>query len=139
MQYRYGAFIFFFVLLASATLAYSWRTVIAFGTWTAGLWTAGAVWTYFVPNAKPEMTEAIRQALPDYPRLVEILDPNALHPGWRLQEIVVFLVVSVTLAMTVRRSNDLLKNHAASERERSNLARYFSPMWSGNCRRMTSR
>ena len=32
MQYRYGAFIFFFVLLAGATLVYSWRTVIAVGT-----------------------------------------------------------------------------------------------------------
>lgn len=37
MQFHFGNFIYFFVLLAGATLAYSWRTVIAFGTWTAGL------------------------------------------------------------------------------------------------------
>jgi adenylate cyclase len=33
----------------------------------------------------------------------------------------------VTLAVAVRRGNDLLIRHAAVERERGNLARYFSP------------
>lgn len=127
MQYRFGAFIFFFVLLASATLAYSWRTVIAVGTWTTGLWSAGVLWVYLVPNEQPALTEALKTAFGDQDRLIDILDPNALHIGWRLQEVVVFLIVAVTLAMTVRRSNELLKSHAASERERSNLARYFSP------------
>lgn len=127
MQYRFGAFIFFFVLLAGATLAYSWRTVIAVGTWTTGLWTAGVVWIYFRPNDQPALTEALKAALGDRPRMIEILDPNALQIGFRLQEMVVFLIVAVTLAITVKRSNELLKNHAASERERSNLARYFSP------------
>jgi len=127
MQYRFGAFIFFFVLLAGATLAYSWRTVIAVGTWTAGLWAAGVVWIYFRPNDQPALTEALRAALGDRQRMIDILDPNALQIGFRLQEVVVFLIVAVTLAITVKRSNELLKNHAASERERSNLARYFSP------------
>lgn len=127
MQYRFGAFIFFFVLLAGATLAYSWRTVIAVGTWTTGLWSAGVLWVYFVPNAQPDLSEAVQAALGDRHRMFDILDPNALHIGWRLQEVVVFLIVAVTLAITVKRSNELLKNHAASERERTNLARYFSP------------
>ncbi len=127
MQYRYGGFIFFFVLLAGATLAYSWRTVIAFGTWTAGLWTAGVLWVYLMPNSQPALTEAVTAALGDHKRMIGVLDPNAIHFGWRVQEVVVFVIVAVTLAITVRRSNELLKSHAASERERSNLARYFSP------------
>jgi adenylate cyclase len=127
MQYRFGSFIYFFVLLSSATLAYSWRTIIAFGTWTAGLWAAGLLWVWWRPNAQPEMTEALQAAFGDQPRLLDILDPNAIHFGWRLQEVVVFVIVAVTLALTVRRSNELLKSHAASERERTNLARYFSP------------
>ena len=32
MQYHFGNFIYFFVLLSGATLAYSWRTVVAVGT-----------------------------------------------------------------------------------------------------------
>ena len=35
MQFRFNTFIYFFVLLATATLAYSWRTVVAMGVWTA--------------------------------------------------------------------------------------------------------
>lgn len=45
----------------------------------------------------------------------------------RFQEIIVFLIVAVTLALAVRRSNALLISHAGIERERTNLARYFSP------------
>jgi adenylate cyclase len=41
MQYHFGNFIYFFVLLSGATLAYSWRTVIAMGTWTSVLWIVG--------------------------------------------------------------------------------------------------
>ena len=39
----------------------------------------------------------------------------------------VFLIVAFTLAVAVRRSNLLLISHAGIERERANLARYFSP------------
>jgi adenylate cyclase len=39
----------------------------------------------------------------------------------------VFMIVAVILAVAVRRGNDLLIRHAAVERERGNLARYFSP------------
>jgi hypothetical protein len=36
--------------------------------------------------------------------------------GGRIQEIVVFMIVAVTLAVAVRRSNDLLKDRTASGR-----------------------
>ena len=39
----------------------------------------------------------------------------------------VFLIVAVTLALAARRANELLLSHASLERERTNLARYFSP------------
>ena len=127
MQYRYGTFVFFFVLLAGATLSYSWRTVIAMGTWTAGLWSLGLVWSYWQPNAHPELTEAMMVAIGSDQRLLSVLDPNALKVGLRIQEMVVFLIAAVTLAITVKRSGELLRSHAALERERTNLARYFSP------------
>ena len=58
MQYRTDTFIYFFVLLAGATLSYSsWRTIIAMGTWTAALWFGGFLWVYFHANAFPELTE----------------------------------------------------------------------------------
>ncbi len=43
MQYRFDNFQYFFIILAAGTLAYSWRTVVAIGTWTAVMWTLGWV------------------------------------------------------------------------------------------------
>ena len=49
MQYRFDSFIYFFVFLATATLAYSWRTVVAMGFWTSALWAIGVGWVYLQP------------------------------------------------------------------------------------------
>lgn len=127
MQYHFGNFIYFFVLLAGATLAYSWRTVIAVGTWTAALWLVGMAWVWWQPDRDPALTARIAAAVGDDHRLLAMISPNAIGFHLRIQEIVVFMIVAVTLALAVRRSNDLLVRHAAVERERGNLARYFSP------------
>ena len=127
MQYHFGNFIYFFVLLSGATLAYSWRTVIAVGTWTSVLWMVGMVWVWWQPDRDPELTARIAAATGSDQRLFQLISPNSIVFGARIQEIVVFMIVAVTLAVAVRRSNDLLIRHAAVERERGNLARYFSP------------
>ncbi len=127
MQFHFGNFIYFFVLLAGATLAYSWRTVIAVGTWTAGLWIIGIAWVWWQPDRAPELTARITAAIGGDQRLQQLISPNSIVFGTRIQEIVVFMIVAVTLAVAVRRGNDLLIRHAAVERERGNLARYFSP------------
>jgi adenylate cyclase len=127
MQYHLDNFIYFFVLLSSATLAYSWRTVIAVGSWTAGLWIIGMIWVWWQPDRAPELTARVAAAAGGDRRLFDLISPNSIVFGSRLQEIVVFLIAAVTLAVAVRRGNDLLIRHAAVERERGNLARYFSP------------
>src|SRR5262245_60190769 len=48
-QFHLGNFIYFFVLMAGATLAYSWRTMFAYGAWTTGLYIVGIVWAWFQP------------------------------------------------------------------------------------------
>jgi adenylate cyclase len=127
MQFRFNTFIYFFVLLATAPLAYSWRTVIAMGTWTAGLWAAGVGWAWLQPETYAALAERVRAAVGSDVRMFAVIDPTAIHITARFQEIIVFLIVSVTLAVAVRRSNALLVSHAGIERERTNLARYFSP------------
>lgn len=126
-QYKFETFIYFFVVLAGATLAYSWRTVLAVGTWTAALWTAGAVSVWFFSDDPTELREAIRTLYPDSPTMAYILDPTEININLRVQEIVVFLIVAATLSVSVRRFNHLLLRQAGLERERANLARYFSP------------
>lgn len=127
MQLHFGNFIYFFVILSGATLAYSWRTVIAVGTWTAALWSIGIAWVWWQPDRDPALTARIAAAIGSDHRLFLLISPNSIVFGERMQEIVVFMIVAVTLAVAVRRSNDLLIRHAAVERERGNLARYFSP------------
>lgn len=127
MQYHFGNFIYFFVLLSGATLAYSWRTVVAVGTWTAALWVIGVAWVWWQPDPDPALTARIAEAVGGDHRLFALISPTAIGFGIRIQEIVVFMIVAMTLALAVSRSNDLLMRHAAVERERGNLARYFSP------------
>lgn len=127
MQFRFDSFIYFFVVLATATLAYSWRTVIAMGIWTSVLWVIGVGWAYLQPATHVALSERVRAAIGPDLRMSAIIDPTAFNLGGRVQEIVVFLIVASTLAVAVRRSNLLLISHAGIERERTNLARYFSP------------
>jgi adenylate cyclase len=127
LQYKFGNFMYFFVLLASATLAYSWRTLVAMGTWTTALWALGLGWIWLQPLEFPELSAAVYTAIGGSDRWFEVLDPNGLQIDLRIQEVVIFLIVACTLAIGSRRSKRLLTQHAATERERTNLARYFSP------------
>src|SRR6266481_1487367 len=127
MQFRFNTFIYFFVLLATAPLAYSWRTVIAMGTWTAALWAVGVGWVWLQPETHAALAERVRAAVGSDVRMFALIDPTAIDIRARFQEITVFLIVAMTLAVAVRRSNALLVSHAGIERERTNLARYFSP------------
>ncbi|WFU20569.1 adenylate/guanylate cyclase domain-containing protein [Bradyrhizobium sp. CB3481] len=127
MQFRFDTFIYFFVFLATATLAYSWRTVVAMGFWTSAVWAIGVGWAYLQPETHAELSERVRAAIGSDLRMFHIINPSSIGIPERFQEIIVFLIVAMTLALAVRRSNALLISHAGLERERANLARYFSP------------
>ncbi len=125
--YKFENFIYFFIFLAAGTLAYSWRTVFAFATWTSGLWIVGALWVYFQPITHPEWSAALLQMLGGNARLLPTLDPNLVDWPQRMQEVVVFSIVACTLGIASRRANQLLLDHVSSEQQRANLSRYFSP------------
>jgi adenylate cyclase len=127
MQFRFNTFSYFYIFLATATLAYSWRTVVAMGFWTAGLWAIGVAWIYFQPETHAALIERVRIAIGSDHRMFDVINPSEVGIGARFQEVIVFLIVSLTLALAVRRANALLVSHAGIERERTNLARYFSP------------
>ena len=127
MQYRFENFQYFFVILAAGTLAYSWRTVIAIGSWTAMMWTAGWVIAWWLATPIPGISEQVAEALKGYPDVADWLDPNSFMIPQRIQQVIVFLMVAVTLGVSMRRLNNLLMTNAGLERERANLSRYFSP------------
>lgn len=127
MQYRFDNFQYFFIILAAGTLAYSWRTVVAIGTWTAAMWTVGWIIAWWVATPIPGISERVYEALAGYPDVAELLDPNSFMVPQRIQQVIVFLMVAVTLGISMRRLNRLLMTNAGLERERANLSRYFSP------------
>jgi adenylate cyclase len=56
-----------------------------------------------------------------------VLDPNFVNPNSFITQIVVLLVTSAILALAVWRARRLVFRQVEVERERTNLARYFSP------------
>lgn len=127
MNYRFNNFTYFYIMLAAGTLAYSWRTVIAIGTWTTGIWMFGLLLAWLLASPYPELTEAAQRAFVDNPELAWMFDPQNFWFSMRFQEVLVFFLVALTMAISVRRFNGLLRSNAALERERTNLSRYFSP------------
>ncbi len=127
IQFRFNGFIYFFVFLGAATLAYSWRTVLSVGVWAAIVWGGGALAVVWFGRRVPQMSEAVAAALDQYPRVAAMLDPNSIDPGSRLQEMVVFLIVAATLGVGSMRASRLLARQADLASERANLSRYFPP------------
>lgn len=127
VQLRFENFLYFFFILAAGTMAYSWRTVIAIGTWTAGMWAVGVGLAWWLSTPVEGLTEAAQDAFGAYPRLADVLDPNSFQLDLRFQEIVVIVIVALILGVSVRRFDNLLLSNAGLERERANLSRYFSP------------
>ena len=109
------------------------------GMWTSALWAIAVGWAYLQPETHAALSERVREATGADIRLFEILDPSAIGFGGRFQQIIVFIIVAMILALAVRRSNALLISHAGIERERTNLARYFSPNVVDELPRTTSR
>ena len=127
IQYRFHSHQYFYIFLAFGTLAYSWRTVRGYASMAALIWGFGVLIVWLLqPDAKP-YAGIVYGALPDNPRMAEVLDPHSIRFDIRIQEVVIFFLVAMTLSLTVRRFSDLLLDHAVLERERTNLARYFSP------------
>ncbi len=127
MQYHFNNFYYFYVFLATATMAYSWRTLVAFGNWVAGLWMGSMVLAVLFGKKIPELSTQIADALAGHEVLIEYLDPNRISVGGRLQEVLVFVIVAFILAANSRRTNTLLFKQANVARERANLARHFPP------------
>ncbi|MSP51229.1 MAG: adenylate/guanylate cyclase domain-containing protein [Alphaproteobacteria bacterium] len=126
-QFRWGGFLYFFILLAAATLAYLWQTGLSISALAAVVWSFGVGAVTGFGNKIPGLSEAVAAALSGHERLFEFLNPDSVLIDLRVQEIVVFVIVSGILALKGWRSNQLLINQAETAAERANLSRYFPP------------
>lgn len=127
MAFEHGSFVYFFFLLSAATLAHSWKTVWAFGIWTSILWLGASVVIWLIAPETSQIGNAIADLVGRDTVLWSMLNPNDVHFELRIQEAMVFLIVSGVLALSSKRYYEMLLNNAGLERERTNLSRYFSP------------
>lgn len=127
LQFRFEGFQYFFIFLAAALLAYSWRTVQAMGFWVGAVWLAATGGVYLFGTTYPELSVKVREALPGYERVFEVIDPNSVQFPHRVQDAVIFIIVAIILALKSRRASLLLMRQAEIAAERANLSRYLPP------------
>ena len=127
MVYRYETFPYFFIILALATLAYSWRTILTMGAAFAAIWFLAAMGVVLFGTTDPELGRRVARAFTDLPAMRDLVDPNSVVWPIRVQEIVIFFLVAAILALRGQRSNALLIRQARIAAERANLSRYFPP------------
>ena len=119
--FRYGNFIFFFVLLTGLTYFYRPRLVLWGGLSAAVCWTIGTIWMLRLPDTVrlPQNDLSLEETLLSHAM------PTYIDIGTRVQEIVVLLIASGLLSLAVRRARMVAIRQANLAREKANLARYF--------------
>jgi adenylate cyclase len=126
MMLRGEGFLYFFVLLGLVALSYSPGLVLWFGA-VASVGRACAIAAISLdPRARVD-TELFLAPMSSEQRILAQLDPWFIDLTAQGHDILLLLIVSATLAVVVGRSRKLVFRQAAAERERANLARYFSP------------
>jgi adenylate cyclase len=127
MIYRFETFPYFFIILALATLAYSWRTVLTMGVAFVVIWFLSVFSVAMFGATDPQLGSKVAAAFAAVPSMHDIVDPNSVVWAIRMQEMVIFFLVSAILALRGQRSNALLIRQASIAAERANLSRYFPP------------
>ena len=124
MHLRWSNFLYFFIVGASVILSYSPLLMIWSGLAGAAAWTAGTWWIVSQPGSFMFWGGI---GLPYEDFQARFLAADAVSGMRWLQEIIVYMIYSCIAAGIVWRARKLVQNQAATERERANLARYFSP------------
>ncbi len=101
------------VVWSGLTAAMSWSAVVIHALRQPGTFTVPFDWMWSSPDAGDMLRVMLN------PRYVDLAN-------W-LTQVLFLMLVALTLAAAVRRAKMLLVSQAATECERANLARYFSP------------
>jgi adenylate cyclase len=124
---RLGNFPYFYIFLAGTLLTYSPRQVIWAGGTIAVVWAAAVAYIVGLPDT---LTVADYPEWPDMSparRLDVFLFPYFIDVPQVLKDVFIILIVTGILASVVWRMRRLAFRQADVERQRTNLARYFSP------------
>ena len=127
MTLRIGNFQYFYVFLAGTLLTYSPRQVIWAGVAIALVWTGVALWIIDLPDTVMITDYPQWYGMPASERLAAFMSPTFIDITFIFKDVFLVLVITGVLASVVWRMRRLAFRQADSERQRTNLARYFSP------------
>ncbi|MBT4487626.1 MAG: adenylate/guanylate cyclase domain-containing protein [Rhodospirillaceae bacterium] len=125
--YLFGSAPFLMVLMATAALSYASRPLLWFGCFAATVWLAALYLMAQQPGSVAFLFASLRGGMtlpPDAKIETGMLLVSAIP---RIVEACYFVLGGSVLAVVVWRSRRLVARQAAAMRERTNLARYFSP------------
>jgi adenylate cyclase len=120
-------FVYLTIFIALAALSLSPWLVIWAGLMVAFGWGLLIWFTASQPGAILSTQSPVETAGSLEQRLARYLDPQFIDLHGQLAQSLVALLVAGILALAVARLRRVVHAHARSERERGNLARYFSP------------
>ncbi len=126
VQLRLGGVGIFLLFVVLMVLSYAPFLVLWTGLCTALIWSAGFLRMIVLPESRT-LFEAQAPLEHDPAYVAFLLDPHFVDAGAWLRGVVVILLICGVLAVAVWRAQRLTRHHAASERQRANLARYFAP------------
>jgi adenylate cyclase len=127
MQLRPGNFAYFYVLIASTLFMYSPAKVLWAGFSAVGAWVGTALWIIGRPQTVTQLDIDKFSELGVSEQLFIFLDPHYADIFQPIRDAFILLVVTGIFAAVVTRMRLVVMRQTEAERERANLARYFSP------------
>ena len=127
MQLRSGNFSYFYVLIASTLFMYSPAKVMWAGFSSVAAWIGAAIWIIGQPETvtQLDLDGFSSLSLPD--QLFVFLDPAYVDIFRPIRDAVILPIVTGLFAAVVARMRQVVLRQTEAERDRANLARYFSP------------
>jgi adenylate cyclase len=127
LMLRLGNEVYLFVFLTAYLHLLSPALVLWTGVCAATTWAAGTLWILSLPGSFPGLEFATFSTMTVTKRIATFLDPHLVQLNVLGRQVLVVMVVSVLLAVVVRRMRQMVVAQVETERARANLARYFSP------------
>jgi len=116
---------FSFIFFALVAFSYSPLLMLWFGFCTLSAWAVALSW--FVDRPGVLTSDDLPEQATDAEEIAFLLQPNVVNiENWAF-DLTICMIVAVGLALVVRRARVLAIRGASAERQRANLARYFSP------------
>ena len=124
---REAEFEYLLVAISLAALTLSPPMVAWFGMVTIASWCAITIWVLARPDTLSLLNTGLDAHLPRDQKLATTLDPRFVDITREVEHLTVAAVLAAIVAAAVWRSRRLARDYAQAERDRSSLARYFSP------------